>query len=355
MFFFSDLHRVLLFIIVTTPFINAANVCPVNNQHMPIRNNCRAYYNCSSGFPVLAVCPEGKYFNCMRQVCESQTLELCCNEDITVNKSVAFNNFNETSYNCKENVMFDLNGSPEIVKCVNNTLIVSVCSYPTIFCSISLHCYDNSTGQCNEHANSGSFKPVNTTKGTSISLSPCENCPSDNSNFNIVNNCSAYYNCSTGKPYLTTCPTGYVYDCMNDVCSTKTYVLCCVSDYTPNMDDHMIYNMEYSCTDNLKLDFYTSRGGMYLYCSKDTVYLGMCDPAYYCNLTKTCYNNVTETCKSTASNSECTTTIGTFTTRASTSTGTLSSSTKVISISTTSKTTSTGTTGTAILGTIVMS
>lgn len=168
----------------------------------------------------------------------------------------------------------------------------------------SLQCFDPTTKSCDENALGTPYQPEEYVAGIEIDLEPNEICPSGKQNFEIKDNCGAYYNCSSGDPYLYMCPEGYFYDCWNQICSKTTSVYCCYQDerYTfANGETDLLGwdNREYQCHEGMKMAFErTNFKEYYAICSGNLLYYGSCFPNHFCNLTNSCYDPNSERCVS---------------------------------------------------------
>lgn len=168
----------------------------------------------------------------------------------------------------------------------------------------SLQCFDPSTKSCDENALGEPYQPTDVVFGVEVSLEEGVSCPTGKMNFEIKDNCGAYYNCSSGAPYLYQCPEGYFYDCWNQICSKTTSVYCCYEDerYTlPTGKTDLIDwdSREYTCKDNMKVAFErTDFKESYAICAGNLLYFGSCHPHSYCNLTGACFDPSVERCVS---------------------------------------------------------
>lgn len=55
--------------------------CGTKKDNLPKKDQCSAFYDCSSGSPELKLCPDGQFYNCYEQKCSSRTYRSCCPMD----------------------------------------------------------------------------------------------------------------------------------------------------------------------------------------------------------------------------------------------------------------------------------
>lgn len=286
--------------LVSIPYLDALSECTVNGQLYPVQDQCTKYYDCQE-VPVVLSCPEGQYFDCLTQTCGTNVYYVCCGNDRSM---PSFNSVLNTTP-CKEGTTVAF--SYGIYKCVNGSVVQSTCPDGTEFCDSSLHCYNASSGPCDARAAlPPTYTPTDTAIAIEVGLASFETCPSDYGIYNIADNCTSYYNCTSGSPFLYSCPEGYVFDCFNEVCSTKTYTYCCK---TAGSYSIIANNVLYSCKNYIRQALSWFSSTFYFTCSDNQLFYSACDSGVYCNLTDTCTTN--DNCKSTATTSTGPTTITT--------------------------------------------
>lgn len=262
------------------PIYYTSPSCTTNQQLYPVADRCDQYYECKDGDITIVSCPKDLYFDCLIQTCNNNTFEVCCGNDTSISFFLKV-----YGYPCKDNITVGSSVRPyEFIKCIEGRVAESVCPYGE-FCNASLRCYDKKTSVCDAQAGIAPYIPTVQVSGIELSSAKFETCPVDNGTYSIRKNPHLYYNCSTGKPYLYKCPEDYVYDCLNEVCSEKTWHFCSMSKASYEISGHDIL---YSCKNNVKIHFWYDNGYYYV-CSDKVVYYVVCSPMKYSNITKTCY------------------------------------------------------------------
>lgn len=122
-------------------------------------------------------------------------------------------------------------------------------------------------------------------------------CPLNKESIAVPNDCTSYYDCSSGTPLLAQCLQGTVFDCLGQQCTLQTWDICCMDDTVIDMSlrstDYMAF-AAYPCKTGISTQTYAAE---YLFCINGVPYVRHCeDPDIYCYISQSCYDPDTEQC-----------------------------------------------------------
>lgn len=272
--FFSGFQIALITLLFALTINGFSDECPQDYSSIPNYFSCESFFNCTTGEKILESCPTGTYYNCMNQTCGPKTFDFCCP---TVNHTIYIKK-NGVDFPCSNGTIARHHEYKNVYYiCVNGSKILTgYCDPGFSYCEASKSCYLEGSERCNSEVNHiYPIEPFSTTAGFWISSAPWVICPNDNNSFSDQNNCTAYYNCSTGVAQLYRCPAGFYYDCFNNICSTFTNRFCCNGDQNVPSINLIVSNL-YRCNDGAVIsskDF----DNIYLQCYKNNIFTGECD------------------------------------------------------------------------------
>lgn len=208
----------------------------------------------------------------MNQTCESTTFDFCCPAfDTTI-----YITKNGNEYLCLNGTIVRHYNQLELYYiCVDGKKILSgTCDQGYTYCEASKRCYMENIETCSLDVNDNSPNdPFPISDGIWVSQAPWAVCPKDSSNFNDPNDCTSYYNCSSGTPNLYKCPDDYVYDCFNDVCSTYSNRYCCPD--TSVKSSLLLNTNVYTCKSK-RITYVDGVDNVYLECFNNNILTGDC-------------------------------------------------------------------------------
>lgn len=253
-------------------------VCPVNNAHFPISNNCSIYYNCSTSSPVLMVCPAGTYYDCMLQSCEAQTYEFCCPGDVTAKSTSAVklaDAFTSMQCNCVDGMLFSFDN---LYECSNNVIYYSTC-VPFPFCNLSQSCYDPSVTQCKAEytAQTPQIIPKQSCHPIAPPVDAVDICFSTFSSYADWKNCSKYYTCNETALVSNTCGQNLVWNGFKKCCVSpdEVFTSSCAEDRNGTLQNNR------SCSFPRRREEHPARCDYYFQCSKENVIVVKKCPLYH--------------------------------------------------------------------------
>ncbi|EFX88960.1 hypothetical protein DAPPUDRAFT_310994 [Daphnia pulex] len=176
---------------------------------------CSEYLNCFDGEAYITICPAGGVFDPNKRICVPADAADCgfvC---------VAQDGFYDVPDECSNRYYTCLEGVAYESFCPGNAIFDPdrlVCAAPE-----SVACYYTTT------TSTTVTWPYTTQRITTTTFSPPVEfvCPSDNGLYPNPDDCKTFYQCTGGKPYIKTCPTGLYFNPETLVCDYLDNVPSC--------------------------------------------------------------------------------------------------------------------------------
>ncbi|XP_035223247.1 fibrillin-3-like isoform X2 [Stegodyphus dumicola] len=213
------------------------SICIDEYGMYPVDGDCTSFYQCSNGRPYIVKCPKGLHFSVEQETCEhpcdaqcDRSID-CTSPTIQIStSSISFTSSTTISPNCLEpDGLFPVAGDcTSFYQCANGQSHLVRCPSGLHFSHQYEACEHPCEAKCDEtiDCTSPTASSTSSTKHSTVSTTISPHCPQSDGLFPVEEDCTSFYQCSSGRAHLLRCPSGLHFSPEFQICDHPCEAKC---------------------------------------------------------------------------------------------------------------------------------